>query len=299
MTGGRLVIQNFPAGGIVPGAQEIDAAQSGAIECYNVPISFWAGKFGQSVNFWTGYPAGPGPIEEIMWHLKGGGKELYKEMLVKGGYDKLEHLGFWALSSAELFAWSKKPLDTLEAFKGLKFRSGGMWGSMLSTLGASVVLVPGGEIYSAMEKGVIDAFEYTTPGNDYSMGFTEIAKYVYGPGIHSPMSWCEFTVNKDRWAELPDDIKAIVRGAVDASLIKSWAEMEMEDIKGLELIQKSKVEYRLLSKEVQDQILQVSSKFLDQEAAKDPFFSKVLQSQRDFLKKYRNFKQSVQPSIGM
>jgi len=102
MSGGRLQITNFPPGALVPAMQELDAVQEGALDAMNSPASIYQGQVGIVSNFWTGYPAGPGPAEEVIWYMIGGGKELYQEMLGNAGYDNVFHAGFWALSSAEL-----------------------------------------------------------------------------------------------------------------------------------------------------------------------------------------------------
>jgi len=298
MSAGRLVITNNPPGALVPAAQELDAVKSGTIDAMNVPASFYTGQLGIVSNFWTGYPAGPGPSEMIMWYFEGGGKDLYDEMLEMSGYSSVKHVGMWILTSAELFCWANKPVRTLADFQGMKFRAGGMWGNMAATLGASVVTLPGGELYQSLERGVIDAFEFTTPGNDFSMGFTEIAKYVVGPGIHSPTSMCELNVNRDRWEELPDDLKAILSEAVRSALYKNWAEADQADVEGWQKIVDSGIEVITLSQEVQDEIIRVSDAFMAEKAAADPFFAKVWQSQQDYLKAYRHMKSVVQPSIG-
>ena len=298
MSNGRLEITNNPPGSLVPAAQELDAVQSGTIDGMNVPASFYTGQLGIVSNFWTGYPAGPGPSEMMMWYFEGGGKELYDEMMERSGYSSVKHVGMWILTSAELFCWANKPISTLADFQGLKFRAGGMWGNMAATLGASVVTLPGGELYQALERGVIDAFEFTTPGNDFTMGFTEIADYVVGPGIHSPTSMCELNVNRDRWEELPDDLKGILSEAVRSALFKNWAEADQADVEGWQKIVDSGIEVIILSQDVQDEIVRVSDQFMANEASKDPVFAKVWQSQKDYLQSYRFMKSVVQPAIG-
>ncbi len=296
MSGGRLVITNHPPGALVPFMQELDATQRGTIDVMMVPAAFYKGILGESVNFFGGsYPGGPGPSEAVIWYLEGGGRALYKEMIANAGYDKVEHIGYWGMSSAEGFAWSNKPLDSLAAFKGVKFRSMGMWAAVLDKLGAAVVSVPGGELYSAMERGVIDAFEFTTPGNDVTMGFTEIATYWHGPGIQASTAGAELNFNKDKWDELPADLQEIVRKAVDASLFKSWAKMDVLDMEAIAFIQAEGLEIIVLSQEMQDEIILVTAELMDVMANEDPFFKKVLTSHRDFLKDYRNLKSLVQP----
>ncbi len=298
MSGGRLVIENFPAGALVPALQELDAVQAGTIDVMLSPGSIYKGQLGNVSNFWTGYPAGPGPVEMMKWVYEGGGEELYREMLERAGYDKAEFIGFFVLTSAESFCWSNEPIDSLDDFDGLKFRCGGMWGNVLAGLGASVVTLPGGELYQSLERGVIDAFEYCNPGMDWTMGFYEIAKYWGGPGIHSPMSWCEMLINEDRWNELPDDLQEIVRGAVDSMLARTWAEHDMTDVMAMSQLENEGVEIILLSQEVQDAVVEASDAYLVEQAAQDEFFKKVWESQKAFLAAYRPYKDQVQPKIG-
>ncbi len=297
MSGGRIQVRYFPAGGVVPAVQEMEACDMGTLEAYFAPASLWTGKVGLVSNLWTGYPAGPGPVEMMVWISQYGGMELWEEMIGNAGLN-LVNAGFGSVSSAESFAWSNKPINKLSDFQGLKFRSGGMWGNILGTLGASVVTLPGGELYPSLERGVIDALEYCCPGMDFTMAFYEIADYWTGPGVHSPMSDCEFVVNGDSYNELPDDLKAIVREAVQSNQSKNWHEMERLDAEAMDFLRDYGTTIVILPDDVQEEIVRVSTDFLDGEAAKDAFFKKVLESQREFLKSYRAFKTAVQPSIG-
>jgi len=297
MSGGRIDVSYFPAGGVVPALQEMEACDMGTLEAFFAPMSLWTGKVGLVANLWTGYPAGPGPVEMMVWIDEYGGMALWEEMVANAGLN-LVNTGYGSVSSAESFAWTNKPILKLSDFEGLKFRSGGMWGNVLGTLGASVVTLPGGELYPSMERGVIDSFEYCCPGMDITMGFYEIADYWEGPGIHSPMSDCEFVVNGDVWNELPEDLKAIVKEAVQSNGSKNWHEMERLDAEAMDFIRDYGTEIVILPDDVQLEIIRVSNEFLDGQAADDAFFKKVLDSQRAFLESYRVFKSSAQPTIG-
>ena len=198
-------------------------------------------------------------------------------------------------TAAELFGWFAEPVTSMDDFKGMKFRTAGIWGEMLNEAGAAVVTMPGGEIYESMQRGVIDAFEFSTPGVDWSAGFQELGAYVHGPGIHAPQSAFEFLVNKDQWNALPDDLKAIVDHACEATVIRSLAMVDYADMEGIKNLKDYGTEFVYLPEDVQKSIVEIANKKYDELAAEDDFFRKVLESHREFLVGYRDFKAFTQP----
>jgi TRAP-type mannitol/chloroaromatic compound transport system substrate-binding protein len=228
----------------------------------------------------------------IPWFYEGGGLELMQEMYDRKGLN-IHEVGPCGFSSAELFGWYNKPMLSLEDFKGLKFRTAGIWGEMVTEMGGAVVTCPGGEIYPNMERGVIDAFEYSTPGSDYSAGFHELGVYMHGPGIHAPGCCFELLVNKDKWNELSPDLKAIVTHAAEAMTTRLWALYDYEDTVAMDKLEAYGTEFVYLPEDLQREIVKVANEYY--EKVDDPFFQKVLKSQRDFVKSYRAFKAFAQP----
>jgi TRAP-type mannitol/chloroaromatic compound transport system substrate-binding protein len=292
-SGGRLNIKLVPAGAIVPAYEILDAVASGAVDAEVSGISAEFGKFATAM-FFDKYPAGPSAWEEYVWLYKGGGMELWQELYDMNGIN-VHVVGPMGASSAESFGWFPKPITSLDDFKGLKFRTQGIWGDVLTELGCSVVTMPGGEVYEAAQRGVIDAFEYSTPSVNWSAGFHELRPVCMEPGMHAPMSLFDFKVNGDRWNELPDDLKQIVEIGCQAGAVYMLASADYDDLAGFENMVDYGVQFVRLPEEVQLEIVRISNEIWDEMAKDDPFFAEVLQSQRDFLKKYRSLMGYKQP----
>jgi len=292
-SGGRLKITLQPSGAIVPAYEILDAVHAGAVDAMVSGISSEFGKFPTAM-FFDKYPAGPSAWEEYVWLYKAGGMELWQEL-----YDmnkiNVHVVGPMGASSAESFGWFPEVIDSLRDFKGLKFRTQGIWGDVLTELGCSVVTMPGGEVYEAAQRGVIDAFEYSTPSVEWSAGFHELRPVCMEPGMHAPMSLFDFKVNKDRWNELPADLKQIAEIGAQAGAVYMLASADYDDLAGFENMVDYGVEFALLPEEVQLEIVRVSNEIWDEMAKKDPFFAKVLKSQREFLSKYRALMGYKQP----
>jgi len=292
-SGGRLRIELLPAGAIVPAYEVIDAISSGALDSGIATSCTGFGKFA-SIMFFDKYPAGPSAWEEYVWLYKAGGMELYQELLDQNNIN-IHAVGPIGAISAESFGWFPEVITSLDDFKGLKFRTQGIWGDVLNELGCSVVSTPMGEVYEAAQRGVIDAFEMATPAVDWSAGFHELRPVLMQPGIHAPDSLMDFSVNKDCWNELPDDLKQLVEIGCQAGAVYMLASADYEDIEGFENIKDYGVEVAYLPEEVQLEIVRISNEMWDRMAEEDPFFAKVLESQRDFLESYRGMMELKQP----
>jgi TRAP-type mannitol/chloroaromatic compound transport system substrate-binding protein len=187
---------------------------------------------------------------------------------------------FWGIESMV----STKPIRRMEDFKGLKMRvPQGMTAMLMQKLGASVVVLPGGEVYSALDKGVINTTDWATPSMNNRLGFYEVAKYTNYPGFHS-MPLGDFTVNLKEWNKLPDDIKAILEAATREWCWDSYERIAVEDYKvvrelknkGVEIIQWSDADLR--------NVRMVSREIWDEFSKKSPMTKKVLDSQKAWLK---------------
>lgn len=292
-SGGRLRIELLPAGAIVPAYEVIDAISSGALDSGIATSCTGFGKFA-SIMFFDKYPAGPSAWEEYVWLYKAGGMELYQELLDQNSIN-IHVVGPIGAISAESFGWFPEVITSLDDFKGLKFRTQGIWGDVLNELGCSVVSTPMGEVYEAAQRNLVDAFEMATPAVDWSAGFHELRPVLMQPGIHAPDSLMDFSVNKDRWNELPDDLKQLVEIGCQAGAVYMLASADYEDIEGFKNIKGYGIEVAYLPEEVQLEIVRISNEIWDRMAEEDPFFAKVLKSQRDFLKSYREMMELKQP----
>lgn len=187
---------------------------------------------------------------------------------------------------SENFCWSRKPINSLEDFKGVKFRTVGIWGKCLEKLGARVVSLPGGKVYPAMERGVIDACEFATPAIDKKLGFQESCKYLKVPGIHEPCAPPETLVNEKSWEKLPENLKLKVKVALKETCFWAINQALKQDAEAIEFFLKYPgLNVSKLSPEMMEKIVKIGNEVWDENAKKDPFFGKVLKSQRDFRKK--------------
>jgi TRAP-type mannitol/chloroaromatic compound transport system substrate-binding protein len=295
MSGGRLEIKAFPAGAVVPALKEFEAVTKGTLDAHCSASHYHTSLVGLAGDLFNLYPGGPNPTEFAVWCYEAGGLQLWQEMYDRRQYPVVA-LGPMGYSSAEMFGWFKKPIQSLDDFKGMKFRTAGIWGEILSGLGAAVVQTPGGEIFESMKRGVIDAFEYSTPGIDYSAGFHQLGAYMVGPGIHAPMSGFELLVNKNSWEKLPADVKAIVRNAAEATSLRMLCYIDYQDLLAMDKLKAYGTKMHKLPEALQKEVVKKANELYDRKAKEDPFFAKVLAHQRDFLKKYRDYKNFTQPN---
>ncbi len=291
LSGGRLVIDMNPGGTIVPAFELNEAVHKGVVDVACGWASYWRGTFPAAPLFGA-VEGGPETMEYLGWVLVGGGLELWQEMYDRKGW-QVKVLPPYSAHSAENLAWANKPIRSLKDFKGLRFRTGGYyWGKVLQRMGASVVTLPGAEVIPSLERGVIDAAEWSMPGIDVTMGFHEICKYLVIPGVHQPASLDELLIHKKSWEKIPQDLQAIVWSAArDSSLFIMTREMELNP-PALQTFREKGVEIITLSSEVQARAKAVAEEVHNETAAKDPFFKKVLESQRKFHKAWSGYKQA-------
>jgi len=294
MSAGRITMTNNPSGAIVDGLKEMRAVQEKVLDASMTASHYHTSEVGLVGDLFNLHPGGPNPMEFAVWVYEGGGKAMWQEMYDRKNLDI--HPEMAMCTSAELFGWFAKPVTSINDFKGMKFRTAGIWGDMLTKAGAAVVTMPGGEIYESMQRGVIDAFEFSTPGVDYAAGFHELGAYVHGPGIHAPQSAFEFLVHTDTWDSLPADLQAILAHACEANFIRSLAMVDYGDTLGMQQLRDYGTDFVSLPESVQISIVKIANAKYDEIAATDEFFAKVLKSQRDFLTAYRDMKSFAQPN---
>lgn len=295
-SGGRFIIETHPAGAIMGATEAFDATNDGTIDLFNGTLHTWIGKVPSSPLF-AARPLGPTAPQFRAWLQNYGGLDFMKEA-VKGF--NFGYVGYTFISTPENLAWSNKRLDTLEAWKGLKFRTKGIWANILQDpkIGASVVTIAGGELYSALERGILDATEYSIPSTDKALGFYEITKYLMVPGIHQPSTVYGEVVNAKSWAALPDDLKLLFDYINKFADQKAYGEAVLEDAKALEFFAGlPKLEIVVLPDKLQQQFAEVANEHYQKESAKDPFFAKVYQNQMDFLKAWRLWEKYQSPKF--
>ena len=278
-TGGRLIFEVHPAGSLVPPFEGIKAVSDGVYQANFGYSAQWVGKIATAPLF-TAAPGGFNVLGMQMWLNHGGGKELWQEMYDKAGFNV--KLFVAAPIAMENFMWSKKPLKKIEDFKGLKLRMMPLMGDVLSKHGFSVIFCPGGEIMPNLQRGVLDAAEYSIPAFDKTMGIWEVCKYVMLPGIHQPCSQLELIVNKKAYEALPDDLKKGLQAAIDASRLNEWLWMEKQNIEAVKFFKDKGITVVDLDPETIKTFIKWAGEYLDELSAKDPFFKKVWDSQKAF-----------------
>ncbi|MCY0967448.1 TRAP transporter substrate-binding protein [Parathalassolituus penaei] len=223
VSGGQLKMKIYEPGKLVAPLEILDAVSSGKVNSGYSIAGYWAGKMPAAAIFST-IPFGPEAPEFMAWMYYGNGLKLYQKMYDDAGYNV--HVEPCALISPETSGWFKKPVNSLDDLKGLNMRFYGLGGEVLAKLGVSTSLIPGGEIFGALEKGAIDATEFSQPAIDERLGFYKVAKYNYFPGWHQQATFFELLINKSEWNGMDDSQRAIISSVCKASVTNSIAESE-------------------------------------------------------------------------
>ena len=282
MSGGRLKVDLLPAGAVVKAFQVMDAVNDGVLDAaHTVPV-YWYGKHKAASLFGTGPVFGGSATTMLAWFNTGGGKELYRELtqdIMK--MNVYGYLGFPMF--AQPFGWFKKPVSTAAELNGFKYRTVGLAADLMQKMGMSVAQLPGGEIVPAMERGVIDAFEFNNPSSDSRFGAQDVAKYYYLSSYHQASESFEFLFNKDFFDDLDDDLKGILEYGVEAASTSNTA-MAMDNYSKDLLMLKEK--HGVNVERTSTEILAAELKAWDEiipELEKDAFMKKVLDSQRAWV----------------
>ncbi len=221
MSGGRMKIQVYGGGELIPALECFDAVSNGAVELGHGASYYWAGKI-PAGQFFASVPFGMNAQQTMSWIITGGGDKLWEET-----YELFNLLPMICGSTgAQMGGWFNKEINTIEDIYGLKMRIPGLGGKVLNKAGGSAVTVAGGEIFTNLERGVIDATEWIGPYHDYKMGFHKVTKFYYYPSWHEPGTILELLINKPKYQELPTDLQEIITAA--AYRINTWMWMEFE-----------------------------------------------------------------------
>ena len=293
MSNGRLTIKSYPAGVLIGALEVAEAVRTGVIEAAHSSPAYSVGQLPASPLF--GYiPFGMEAIPYLTWMYEGEGAELFLELYKKYDYGYVTPCG---IIPSEDLAWSNKPITKMEDFKGLKFRTSGYWGEILSAAGASVMMLPAGEVYEALQRKVLDAGEFSIPSMDKDLAFYEIAEYLLVPGIHQTSTILDLKVNKKAWNDLPDDLKEIVRVAAKATTLELLTRCISQDITALEFFKEKGVKIQYLDPEIQKSLAQKTDELMVQKGENDPFFKKVYESQEKFSAGYDKYKALMTPTF--
>lgn len=287
-SGGRLVVKPFVGGSIVPAYKELDAVHEGVLQmCYTCPM--------YNLDKWPAaglISSRPGALagEALRtWFNYGGGADLMNKMM--GDYDALTFPGALSPLPEEVFFHSKKKLEKLEDLKALKARCMGDGGEILKRMGAATVIIPGGELYEAMKRGTIDAFEYSTLASNWNMHFNEVARYVYISPTRAPSDPQVFFVNKTAWEALPADLKLLVQTTVDRFTQAQHEYLVYESIKAVDKFKEAGCEVLRVPEEIENALMAESAKFYEEKAATEAsIFGEIYNSMKAYGEAYSSAK---------
>ena len=291
MSGGTLKMKVYEPGKLVPPFEILDAVSSGKINSGYTTAGYWAGKIPAAPLF-SAVPFGPEAGEYMAWLYYGNGLTLYQEMYDQAGFNV--HVIPCAVIAPETSGWFANEINSPADLEGLKMRFFGLGGKVMQKLGVATSLLPGGEIFPALEKGAIDATEFSMPAIDARLGFHKLVKFNYFPGWHQQATVFELLVNKDVWNEDNDAHKAIIENACKASMTDSFAEGEaIQHAALLDNINNNGVTIKQWSPEMLDTFRTTWNAVAEEEAANDKFFAKVLADMNEFREGYAIWKENA------
>ncbi|MEO1199200.1 MAG: TRAP transporter substrate-binding protein [Pseudomonadota bacterium] len=273
MTEGRLTVNLFAAGELVPPFESFDAVSTGTAELYHAADYYWQGKH-KGFNFFTAVPLGLTANELDAWINHGGGQELWDELAADFNIKPF----MAGNTGVQMGGWFRQEINSLEDLKGLNFRMPGLGGEVLRQLGVNVQALPGGEIFPALQSGAIDGTEWVGPWNDLAFGFYQVASYYYWPGFHEPGSGLSCGMRKDVYDGLSAEDQNIVMNACMAENNFMFSEFMANNGAALStLINEHNVELREFSSEIFNEIARVSEEVVEA-AAEDDIGQRILES---------------------
>lgn len=275
LSGGRLTVQVFAAGEMVPALGALDAVIDGSAELSHGAAYYWQNK-NQGLSFYTGVPFGMTSRELTAWVRFLGGQEIWDEI-----YDQFGVQGFLSGDTGtQAGGWFRNELTGVADIQGLRFRTPGLGGQVWAKLGAAVTNLPAGEIFAALQSGTLDAAEFVGPYNDLALGFYQICKNYYFPSFVEPGLATEIVVNKSKFTALPEDLQEIIRRAAQASYDEVAADMYANDPRALAaLVNEHGVQVRRFPEEILEAGAKAAAELLTEIRDNgDPLTKKVAES---------------------
>ncbi|KKD35776.1 TRAP transporter substrate-binding protein [Limnoraphis robusta Tam1] len=283
MTDGRFTIQVFAAGEIVPGLQVLDAVQQGTVECGHSASYYYIGK-NPALAFGTAVPFGLNAQQQNAWLYHGGGLELIQKL-----YSDFNTIAFPSGNSGvQMGGWFKREVNKVSDLQGLKMRIPGLGGEVLSRLGVNVQVLPGGEIFLALERGAIDAAEWVGPFDDEKLGLNKAAKFYYYPGWWEPGSTFDLQINLTAWNKLPKEYQEIVKAASIQANMECLAIYDTENPIALKRMMEGGTQLKAFSSEIMTAAQQQAFAIYEENASKDATFKTVYEQ-------WKKFRESIYP----
>lgn len=287
ITNGDMDLKVYEPNKLIPPFEILDAVSNGKVKAGYTWIGYDEGKI-PSLPLFSAVPFGMEPWEFTAWtYFAGGDKMLDK---IYQGSGKNVHAELCGIMGPETAGWFRFPIKSLDDFKGLKIRFAGLGGQVLSKLGASVTMLPGGELYAALEKGTIDATEFSMPAIDQLLGFHKVVKYNVFPGWHQSFTALHLIINKKAWDDLNTSQKAIVSTTCMAATLRGMSEGEAAQGDIIAGFPAKGVTAQKLPIPVLRELKRVTDEVLEENAVKDADFKMAWESQKAFSKNYSLWK---------
>ena len=277
LTGGRFQIRPYPAGELVGGLQVMDAVQQGSAQVGQSTSYYFTGK-NQALAFDAGVPFGMTARQQDAWLNEGGGGEV-----VRGIFADFGIISFPAGNTGgQMGGWFRREVNTPEDLRGLKMRIPGLGGDVMNSLGVTVQVLAGGDIYPALERGAIDATEWVGPYDDEKLGLHQAARFYYYPGWWEPCASMSYQVNRAAWDALPSEYQEVFQVAAQASARRMLYTYDAKNPPALQRLLASGIELRSFSDEIMDQARVATNEILEEYAAADPAYRAVYDHWRNF-----------------
>lgn len=282
---GTIRMKVYEPGKLVAPFEILDSVSKGKINAGYSMAAYWAGKINAGPIF-SAIPFGPEAGEYLAWMYYGNGLKLYQEMYDTHGYNvKVLVCG---INAPETSGWFTEEITSLEQFKGMRMRFMGLGGAAMEKLGVSVSLLPGGEIFPALEKKALDATEFSIPAVDKRLGFHKVAKYNYFPGWHQQATIFELLINKDTWNSMTDHQRMVLEMMTRAATLDAFAYTEaIQGAAMRENVEKNGVKQMYWPKEMLDAFKKAWEEVAKEQSAADPFFKKVWDDVSAFRSDYK------------
>ena len=277
LSGGRIKVSVYGAGELVPAFEIFDAVSQGVAELGHGSAYYWKGK-NDTFQFFSTVPFGMTANEMNSWLYKGGGLKLWEE-----AYDSFNLLPMAAGNTGiQMGGWFNKEINSLSDLKGLKMRIPGLGGEVLRRAGGTPVNLPGGELFTALKTGTIDATEWVSPYNDLAFGLHKAAKYYYYPGWHEPGPTIECIINKKSYNSLPEDLQLIVDVACKAANIDMLGDYTAKNNLALQFLESKKIKILKFPDEVLLKLKNLSKEILAEISKSDAITQEVYNSYTKF-----------------
>jgi len=281
MTGGKFKIEPRAAGELAPGGQVLDVVSQGAVPIGHTASYYYVGKSPVTA-FGTSLPFGLNAQQQNAWLYEGGGLELMQEFYA----EKFNVIQFPAGNTGvQMGGWYRKEINTVADLQGLKFRIPGLGGQVMAKLGATVQVLPGGEVFQALQTGAIDAAEWVGPYDDEKLGLHQVADYYYNPGWWEPGPTLEVEVNLDEWNKLPAVYQEIIKTAAFEANLTMLARYDARNNEALERLVAGGTQLRTYSDEIMAAAQAASFELYAENSAADPDFARIFEQWNAFRKR--------------